>query len=289
MKRLLFHLSITGIILCIGMLFPCCTQKAEHVNKGMGTSKVNFDALNQSQNKQKNLKREYASNTAEPESKDFLHADMLHYPIERGWLETDTICHYPTGKKIQVGVHLGEKLYLELGDFYDDMVYDGAKVYWGDSLIYATDQSIANDWQTCHVHHVKNSDHTYLLLLIDDHPNPNYWHILSMNATDINLIDYILAGNDYVEGAHYFHDNIVYNDLDNDGVIEVGGKFWTELFEDSMTYQPCYYYKLDKELTFDSITSEAETRKAYYGIFKGFKNGLHIYNPNKEQHEKGEE
>lgn len=199
----------------------------------------------------------------------------------------DTVYHYPTGRKIRIGSHQGHKLYVELGEFYDDRVYDGARLYWGDSLIYATKEELTNDWQTCRVCHVPGAGVTYVLLMINNRPFTDFWHIVRLDDKTIHLTDRVLAGNDYIEGASYFHNAVIYGDLDGDGIVEVGGKRWTELWADSMTYCPCYIYKLGPELRLDEALSERETRRAYGGLFLGLDDGLRVYNPNEEQHEEG--
>lgn len=268
-----------------------CFQRAEQNKDDFGVTSVNYEALGlKKKTAVKKKAREFASYTEGASDTDRLHADLPGYPATEMWQsETDSIFHYPTGKKIEVGVHGGEILYLELGEFYDDLTYNGAKVWLGDSLIYSTGLEVVNDWQTCHVHHVGGDPGvTYVLLMIDDRPNPAFWHILSLDGDEIHLADHVLAGNDYVEGARYFHDSVIHGDLDGDGLIEVGGKYWTEHWADSMSYNPCLIYKLDRTLRLDEALSEHETKKAYGGLFFGLES-QDVYNPNEEQHEHFEE
>ena len=228
-------------------LLCCCVSCFQRA----GQSKENRRTM-QTSHEEKPLKPEANKTNVEMDSVDGtevedefdeLHAGLLRLPCNDGQ-DTDTVYHYPTGKKVRIGRHCGRALYLELGEFYDENTYGGAKVYWGDSLIYATDLEIDNDWQTCHVYSVPKSEVTYVLLMINDRPSPNIWHILYMNGEHIHLVDSVLAGNDYIEGGSYFHDTVIYGDIDNDGWMEVGGKHWTEYWADSMTYQPCYIYQL---------------------------------------------
>lgn len=268
----------------------CCTacfQKVEQAKDSLGGNSVDYEVSDREEKKETAAK--IVAREAAEDSTDWLHQSLVSYPCVVEWLETDTICHYPENRKLRIGHHGGRALSLELGEFFDNIDYDGAKIYWGDSLIYATELAVINDWQTCRVYHVPDTDVTYVLILIDGRPAPNYWHILYMDAERIRLIDYVLAGNDYVPGAHYFHDNIIFGDIDEDNVLEVGGKNWTEIWADSMIYQPCYIYELGQTVVMDSVTSKAETIKANNGLFLGFKGGEAVYNPNKEQHEREEE
>lgn len=269
-------------------LLCCCVSCFQRA----GQSKENRRTM-QTSHEEKPLKPEANKTNVEMDSVDGtevedefdeLHAGLLRLPCNDGQ-DTDTVYHYPTGKKVRIGRHCGRALYLELGEFYDENTYGGAKVYWGDSLIYATDLEIDNDWQTCHVYSVPKSEVTYVLLMINDRPSPNIWHILYMNGEHIHLVDSVLAGNDYIEGGSYFHDTVIYGDIDNDGWMEVGGKHWTEYWADSMTYQPCYIYQLGEELEMDSLASIEETKKAYDGMFIGFE-PVTVYNPNEKQHVK---
>lgn len=282
MKQWIFYVCLCGIL-------TACFPKAEQSTDNPGGGLPGSESLRPEEKEAKTMKRDFASYTAEVDTVDHLHTSMTRYAVSGGPMGTDTVYHYPIGRKIEVGMHFGQKLYLELGEFYDDLIYNGAKIYWGDSLIYATGQEVANDWHTCHVHHVDSTDVTYVLLLLDDRPETPFWHILCMEGTDIHLADHVPAGNDYAGEARYFHDNVIYEDLDGDGIIEVGGKVYSAFWADSMTYEPCYIYKLDRRLTFDEHSSESETRKAHSGTFLGFKGGLHIYNPNEEQHEREED
>lgn len=266
-------------------ILASCFQRAEQGQDDFGTAKVDYETLGiEKKVSEKKLVRRPQADTLAPDTVDHLHEGLLYYTVSDDAQEVDTVWYYPTGKKIKIGMHGHENLYLELGEFYDDLIYNGAKIYWGDSLIYATDLEVANDWQTCHVLPVDSSGITYVLLLMDNRPEPEFWHILCMNGDHIHLIDYVLAGNDYVEGGHYFHNNVIYEDLDGDGILEVGGKYWTELWADSMTYQPCRIYKLARELRLDEHLSEQETRKANRGLYLGLKGGLDVYNPNEEEH-----
>ncbi|GEM_PF-1313790 len=223
--------------------------------------------------------------SCEDDTTDYLHASLQMYTVSVGDAAADTVIHYLTGRKIAVGSHRGRKLYLELGEFCDETVYHGGKIYWGDSLIYATEAEVANDWQTCRVCHVSGADITYVLVMMNDRPNPNYWHIVRMDDSSIRLTDNVLAGNDYIKGGRYFHDNVICGDLDGDGIMEVGGKEWTEYWADSMMYHPCYIYKLGTELVLDEVLSERETRAAYDSLFIGLDDGVPVYNPNTAQHE----
>ena len=269
--------------LCV--MLTACYMKAEQDKDDPQGAQPDLEMLQQARQKQRRQRmRAFAGYTSERDTADLLHASLLRYAVTDGPMGTDTVYHYPVGSRIEVGMHLGDKLYLELGDFYNDMFYNGAMIYWGDSLIYATGLDVVNDWHTCHVHHVDSTDLTYVLLLLDGSPDLPLWHIVCMDGENIRLADHVPAGNDYMD-ARYFHDNVIYEDLDGDGIIEVGGKRMTQLWADSMTYEPCYIYKLGRQLTFDEAASERETRKAHYGTFLGFKKGLHMYNPNEEEHE----
>lgn len=273
------------VILCCCL--TACFQKAEPDKGDVRGGKWEYEEEKVEADIQQELAVPVTADSLE-DTVDWLHKGLLHYVSKVDWLETDTIWHYPEKKKIRIGHHAGLPLYLMLGEFFDDIDYDGAKIYWGDSLIYATDLALVNDWQTCRVHHVPQSNVTYVLLLIDDRPSPNYWHILCMHGRRVHLADYVLAGNDYVPGARYFHDNIIYGDIDSDNIIEVGGKYWTEIWKDSMIYQPCYIYELGHTLALDSVTSKVETIKANGG-FHGFRGGKAIYNPHEDQHQLDEE
>lgn len=277
MKRWFFYVCLCGIL-------TACFPKAEQGRDNPGGILTDYETLKPEAKDATVLKQELAEATADVDTVDHLHTSMTKYAVSGGPMGTDTVYHYPIGRKIKVGMHFGRGLYLELGEFYNDEIYNGAKIYWGDSLIYATDLDVANDWQTCHVHHVDSTDKTYVLLLIDERPEPLFWHILCMDGMDIHLEDYVPAENDYAEGARYFHGNVIYEDLDGDGIIEVGGKAYAELWEDSMTYEPCYIYKLGRRIVLDEAVSESETRKAHHGMFLGFKDGLHIYNPGGKRH-----
>lgn len=274
-------------IVILSCCLTACFQKAEPDKDDVRGGKWEYEEEKVEADRQSDLAASMTADSLE-DSVDWLHRGLLHYVSKVDWLETDTIWHYPERKKIRIGHHAGLPLYLMLGEFFDDIDYDGAKIYWGDSLIYATDLALVNDWQTCRVHHVPQSNVTYVLLLIDDRPSPNYWHILCMNGQHVHLADYVLAGNDYVPGARYFHDNIIYGDIDADNVVEVGGKYWTEIWKDSMIYQPCYIYELGHTLVLDSVTSKVETIKAN-GEFHGFRGGKPIYNPHEDQHQFDEE
>ena len=261
-----------------------CVQRAEESHDNIGAMTISYEEVPEQQPKQPKAKPQPVAEE-ENDSIDYLHTRLERYAVERGWLDTDTICHYPTRQRIRIGSHQGIGLYLTLGELHEDLLYDGAKVHWGDSLIYSTDYELTNDWLTCQVIHADHHAVTYVLLLINDRPNPDYWHILYMDEEQVRLIDYVTAGNDYVEGGHYFHDNIICADLDGDGITEIGGKYWTELWADSMTYQPCYIYKLDRVLQLDEHLTEQETRKANKGLYLGLKNGLHVLNPDGEVEE----
>lgn len=269
----------------------CCTscfQRVEQSKEDLGGAQVGYEkGLSGSDSDTTEVETVSADETEEEDELVGLHAGLLKRPCQDN-PDTDTLYHYPIGKKVKIGRHNGKALYLKLGDFYDNIVYNGAKIYWGDSLIYATDMEIVNDWQTCHVHSVPESKVTYVLLMIDDRPWTSFWHILWMNGEHVRLVDYVLAGNDYKGGNRYFHDQVIYGDIDNDGWIEVGGKHVTEYWADSMTYQPCRIYQLGKELEMDSLASIEETKKANEGLFMGFKQAA-VYNPNKELHEVSEE
>lgn len=227
-----------------------------------------------------------AGQDGEEDTTDYLHAAIQMYTVSAEDGAADTVYHYATGQKINVGSHLGRKLYLELGDFYGDITYNGARIYWGDSLIYATEEEITNDWQTCRVCRVNGAPVTYVLLMINNRPGADYWHILRMDEHTIRLSDNVLAGNDYIGGGRYFHNSVICEDLDGDGLVEVGGKDWTEFWADSMMYHPCYIYKLGTELLLDEALSERETRAAYDSLFIGLDDGVPVYNPNERQHEK---
>lgn len=267
-------------------LICCCTScflTGQPKERGESTSVNREEEVLKSNSDDISVGKDTANEDTNIEGIDELHAGILKCPNPYGY-EPDTFYHYPTGKKVRVGRHCGRVLYLELGEFYEENTYGGAKVYWGDSLIYATNLEIDNDWQTCHVYSVPKSEVTYVLLMINDRPSPNIWHILYMNGEHIHLVDSVLAGNDYIEGGSYFHDSVIYGDIDNDGWMEVGGKHWTEYWADSMTYQPCYIYQLGEELEMDSLASIEETKKAYDGMFLGFEYN-EVYNPNERQHE----
>lgn len=272
--------------ICLCGLLAACFPKSEQGRDSMEGVHPDAALLRAERKKAAPTVRKKSADTLAEDTVDHFHLSMKMYTSSYDGSGTDTIYHYPTGEKICMGKHFGRNLYLELGEFYDDLTYDGAKLYWGDSLIYSTGLEVANDWRTCSVQHVDSTDMTYVLLLIDDRPNPSFWHIVCMDGMNIRLADYVLAGNDYREGGRYFHDNMIFEDLDSDGLIEVGGKYWTEYWADSMTYQPCHIYKLGRKLTFDEASSESETRKAYKGLFLGLERGQAIYNPNTEQHEK---
>ena len=273
-------------LLACGML-AACFQKTEQGTSAPEAAQPDYGMLRPADEEQDGgLQAASAEDAAEADTVDHLHSSIVRHAVSDETGNTDSVWHYPLGRKIEVGRHLGRRIYLELGEFYDDLVYNGAKIYWGDSLIYVTDLEVVNDWQTCRTQHVEGSDVTYVLLLIDDRPQLPFWHIVCMNGTDIRLADYVLAGNDYEEGARYFHKSVLFRDLDGDGFVEVGGKLLAEHWADSMTYQPCYIYKLDNDLSFDEALSESETRKAHHGTFLGFENGLHIENPNVGHHEK---
>lgn len=270
-------------IVCLwvcGML-AACFQKTEQGTPDPGAAQTDYGMLRPAEEEEKQVQNTVqAEDTAETDTVDHLHASMEFYTVTDHPTGTDTVWHYPSGRKIEMGRHLGRRIYLELGEFYEEGIYDGARIYWGDSLIYETELSVMNDWQTCRTHHVKGTEVTYVLLLMDDRPEMPFWHIVCMNGTDIHLADYVRAATDTADSLRYFHEDVTFRDIDGDGFIEVGGKYLTEFWEDSMTYQPCYIYKLDRKLSFDEVTSESETRKAYNGTFLGFKNGLCIYNPN---------
>lgn len=230
-----------------------------------------------------------AVQSLEEDTTDYLHASIQIHTIARGETEADTVLYYATGQKINIGSHLGRRLYLELGDFYGDITYNGARIYWGDSLVYATEEEVTNDWQTCRVCRVGGTGITYVLLMINNRPDSDYWHILRMDKNTIRLTDNVLAGNDYIGGGSYFHGAVIYGDIDGDGIVEVGGKNYTEFWADSMMYYPCYIYKLGTELVLDEGLSERETRLAYDSLFIGLRDGVPVYNPNEELHEKPDE
>lgn len=269
-----------------GML-AACFPRTEQGTTVPDVVQADYETLRPADEEEKpERKMPQVEDEAEADTVDHLHASMEFYTVTDPPTGTDTVWHYPSGRKIEMGKHLGHRIYLELGEFYDEGIYDGAKIYWGDSLIYMTELSVMNDWQTCRTHHVKGANVTYVLLLMDDRPEMPFWHIVCMNGTNIRLADYVRAATDISDSLRYFHQDITFRDIDGDGFIEVGGKYLTEFWEDSMTYQPCYIYKLDRELSFDEVTSESETRKAYNGTFLGFKNGLHIYNPDEGMHQR---
>lgn len=266
-------------------LLAACFPKSEQGKDSLEGVHPDAELFRSEQKKTTPVARKESPDTSDEDTVDHFHLSLKMYTVsyESGM---DTVYHYPSGQKICMGKHLDRKLYLELGEFYDGLTYDGAKLYWGDSLIYSTGLEVANDWRTCTVHHVDSTDMTYVLLLIDDRPNPSIWHIVCMDSMNIHLADYVLAGNDYREGGQRFHDDMLFEDLDGDGIVEVGGKHWTEHWEDSMTYQPCHIYKLGRKLTFDEVSSENETRKAYNGLFLGLEPIMSVYDPDEAWHKR---
>ena len=279
-----------GMKVWVVALFACCCMACSHRSGQPEAKKESVPQADSNVVREKAVP-DTAHANAVPAAKvekeeviDGMYAGLCKLPSQYGGEDIDTVYHYQTGKKIRIGRHAGRDLYLKLGEFYDELTYDGAEIYWGDSLIYATDLEVENDWQTCHVCTVPQTEVTYVLLMINDRPNPNYWHILYMNGERMHLFDHVLAANDYMEGSRYFHDALLYGDVDGDGWVEVGGKQWKECWSDSMSYHPCRIYQLGEKLQLDTLVSIEETRKAYDGAFMGFEDKA-VYNPNEAQHE----
>ena len=110
---------------------------------------------------------------------------------------------------------------------------------------------------------LKSQDMTYILLTLFDAPFADKWLILKVQNKRVTETYKVIKGN-------------IFNDIDNDGFFEIGGR---ELSEspcnkipcDSIYYVPFEIYKLNETLEFDSINSEKLTFMLY-GTFLGFDN-----------------
>lgn len=104
---------------------------------------------------------------------------------------------------------------------------------------------------------LKNNIDGYILITMVDPPFVDKWFILRVHNKKVEK-----TGSAIKE---------VFNDIDNDGYYEIGGRELTDavcLDCDSILYQPYKIFKLGNELEFDSILSKNLTIKLY-GTYLG--------------------
>lgn len=99
---------------------------------------------------------------------------------------------------------------------------------------------------------LKNSTIGFILLTIVDPPDFDKWLVIKVKDRNFLKISRI--------------NKEIFNDIDNDGFYEIGGReiMETVCFDcDSMLYQPYNIYKLNEKFEFDSVLSKALTISLY--------------------------
>ncbi|NCC99671.1 MAG: hypothetical protein EOL95_08245 [Bacteroidia bacterium] len=97
----------------------------------------------------------------------------------------------------------------------------------------------------------------YIMLTTKDSPFIDKWFVILVNNKKVIKMAYVIKE--------------FFNDIDNDGYYEIGGRELTDavcLDCDSVLYQPFMMYKLDNHFEFDSILSRKMTKKTY-GVYLG--------------------
>jgi len=138
---------------------------------------------------------------------------------------------------------------IDSEEFYDDAI-ENINVYFKGKLIYNDSNcfSIAKD----DIKFIKYKNTNYILMMKYDMPVENKWLIFEIKNQKVKIHKDIVR--------------YIFDDIDNDGIIEVGGSGITEaicLYCDSAFYNPQRIYKLGNTLTFDSINSRKLTEEIY--------------------------
>lgn len=107
---------------------------------------------------------------------------------------------------------------------------------------------------------IKHTSTTYILISTDGASSLDKWLILEVSGDDK-----ITMHKDVLQE--------ILDDIDGDGILEIGGINMLEaacVECDSVYYSPYYVYKLSETLTFDSISSKKLTQNTF-GVFLGYK------------------